>query len=174
MGRTQACIIRIMKANKNMTHNELVSETTRQLASRFLPDPMGIKKRIEALIEVSGVPPKFCLSGKDLNGVLRGSISSDVKIVNHTTIWQVMLLSLYYSPSAHSVFVLTIRHEPSLALLSSCIVDIMYHNLQLSEQHGWIVRSSSYWSSSMQPWILGEDRSHTHVNTTLVWDCQIH
>ena len=38
-----------------MTHNELVSETTRQLASRFLPDPMGIKKRIEALIEVSGV-----------------------------------------------------------------------------------------------------------------------
>ncbi len=37
-----------------MTHNELVSETTRQLASRFLPDPMSIKKRIEALIEVSG------------------------------------------------------------------------------------------------------------------------
>ena len=36
-----------------MTHNELVSETTRQLASRFLPDPMSIKKRIEALIEVS-------------------------------------------------------------------------------------------------------------------------
>jgi hypothetical protein len=42
-----------MKAHKNMTHNELVSETTRQLASRFLPDPMSIKKRIEALIEVS-------------------------------------------------------------------------------------------------------------------------
>lgn len=37
-----------------MTHNELVGETTRQLASRFLPDPMSIKKRIEALIEVSG------------------------------------------------------------------------------------------------------------------------
>ncbi|KAF8501525.1 Cullin-domain-containing protein [Russula emetica] len=49
--QTDACIIRIMKANKNMTHNELVSETTRQLASRFLPDPMSIKKRIEALIE---------------------------------------------------------------------------------------------------------------------------
>jgi len=44
-----------MKAHKNMAHNELVSETTRQLASRFLPDPMSIKKRIEALIEVSGV-----------------------------------------------------------------------------------------------------------------------
>jgi hypothetical protein len=43
-----------MKAHKNMSHNELVSETTRQLASRFLPDPMSIKKRIEALIEVSG------------------------------------------------------------------------------------------------------------------------
>ena len=42
-----------MKAHKNMTHNDLVSETTRQLASRFLPDPMSIKKRIEALIEVS-------------------------------------------------------------------------------------------------------------------------
>jgi hypothetical protein len=42
-----------MKAHKNMAHNELVNETTRQLASRFLPDPMSIKKRIEALIEVS-------------------------------------------------------------------------------------------------------------------------
>jgi cullin 3 len=30
--------------------NKLVSETTRQLSSRFLPDPMSIKKRIEALI----------------------------------------------------------------------------------------------------------------------------
>lgn len=43
-----------MKAHKNLTHNELVSETTRQLASRFSPDPMSIKKRIEALIEVNG------------------------------------------------------------------------------------------------------------------------
>jgi len=75
-----------MKAHKNMTHNGLVSETTRQLASRFLPDPMDIKKRIEALIEVSGILLKSCLSGKDLNGILRGSISSDVKTVNHTTI----------------------------------------------------------------------------------------
>ncbi len=157
-----------------MTHNGLVSETTRQLASRFLPDPMDIKKRIEALIEVSGILLKSCLSGKDLNGVLRGSISSDVKTVNHTTIWQVILLSLYCSPSAHSTFVLTIRHEPPLVLLSSCIVDIVYHNLQFSGQHGWIVRSSSYWSSSMQPWIFCQGRSHTHVITTLVWDCQIH
>jgi hypothetical protein len=35
-----------------MTHNELVNEVTRQLASRFLPVPTNIKKRIEALIEV--------------------------------------------------------------------------------------------------------------------------
>jgi cullin 3 len=46
----KACIIRIMKAHKEMTHNKLVSETTRQLGSRFLPDPMSIKKRTEALI----------------------------------------------------------------------------------------------------------------------------
>ena len=55
----KACLIRIMKAHKNMTHNELVSETTRQLASRFSPDPMSIKKRIEALIEVSGALLNF-------------------------------------------------------------------------------------------------------------------
>ena len=35
-----------------MTHIDLVNETTRQLTSRFLPDPTHIKKRIEALIEV--------------------------------------------------------------------------------------------------------------------------
>ena len=51
-GRLKACIVRIMKARKRMTHNDLVSEATRQLASRFLPNPMNIKKRIEALIEV--------------------------------------------------------------------------------------------------------------------------
>ena len=55
-----------MKAHKNMTHNELVSETTRQLASRFLPDPMGIKKRIEALIEVSGVRLNLLVGEKTL------------------------------------------------------------------------------------------------------------
>lgn len=44
-----------MKARKHVTHNELVNETTRQLASRFLPVPIDIKKRIEALIEVGSV-----------------------------------------------------------------------------------------------------------------------
>jgi hypothetical protein len=81
-----------MKAHNNMAHNELVIETTRQLASRFLPDPMSIKKRIEALIEVSSGAPKF--ARKCSYGVSRGSTLSGVKIVNHTTIWQVIVLSL--------------------------------------------------------------------------------
>jgi len=49
--QTDACIVRIMKDRKNMTHNDLVNEVTRQLATRFQPDPLGIKKRIENLIE---------------------------------------------------------------------------------------------------------------------------
>jgi cullin 3 len=49
---TKACIVRIMKDRKHMTHIDLVTEATRQLTSRFLPDPTHIKKRIEALIEV--------------------------------------------------------------------------------------------------------------------------
>ncbi|CDO78180.1 hypothetical protein BN946_scf184797.g6 [Trametes cinnabarina] len=46
-----ACIVRIMKDRKHMTHNDLVNEVTRQLASRFQPNPVAIKKRIENLIE---------------------------------------------------------------------------------------------------------------------------
>jgi hypothetical protein len=40
-----------------MTHNEVINETTRHLSSHFLPDPdpMNIKKWIEALIEVRSV-----------------------------------------------------------------------------------------------------------------------
>ncbi|KAI0264505.1 Cullin-domain-containing protein [Gloeopeniophorella convolvens] len=49
--QTDACIVRIMKDRKHMTHNDLVNEATRQLAPRFLPNPLNIKKRIEALIE---------------------------------------------------------------------------------------------------------------------------
>ncbi|EJD48922.1 Cullin-domain-containing protein [Auricularia subglabra TFB-10046 SS5] len=49
--QTEACIVRIMKDRKTMTHNELVNEVTRQLASRFQPNPLNIKKRIEALID---------------------------------------------------------------------------------------------------------------------------
>lgn len=42
-----------MKDRKHMTHNDLVNEVTRLLASRFQPDPPSIKKRIEGLIEVN-------------------------------------------------------------------------------------------------------------------------
>ena len=42
-----------MKDRKHMTHIALVNEVTRQLAIRFQPDPISIKKRIEGLIEVS-------------------------------------------------------------------------------------------------------------------------
>lgn len=51
----QACIVRIMKNRKHMTHNDLVNEVTRQLSSRFQPNPLSIKKRIEGLIEVSAL-----------------------------------------------------------------------------------------------------------------------
>ncbi|KAG8906798.1 Cullin-3 [Tulasnella sp. 403] len=47
----EACIVRIMKDRKVLSHNELINEVTRQLSSRFLPSPIQIKKRIEALIE---------------------------------------------------------------------------------------------------------------------------
>ncbi|KAG8996949.1 Cullin-3 [Tulasnella sp. JGI-2019a] len=47
----EACVVRIMKDRKTLSHNELINEVTRQLASRFQPSPLQIKKRIEALIE---------------------------------------------------------------------------------------------------------------------------
>lgn len=50
--RSQACIVRIMKDRKHMGHNDLINEVARQLASRFQPNPLNIKKRIEGLIEV--------------------------------------------------------------------------------------------------------------------------
>ncbi|KAJ7494705.1 Cullin-domain-containing protein [Mycena galericulata] len=49
--QTEACIVRIMKDRKHMTHNDLINEVTRQLATRFSPNPLNIKKRIEGLIE---------------------------------------------------------------------------------------------------------------------------
>ncbi|KZS88122.1 Cullin-domain-containing protein [Sistotremastrum niveocremeum HHB9708] len=49
--QTEACIVRIMKDRKTMAHNELINEVTRQLATRFQPNPIDIKKRIESLIE---------------------------------------------------------------------------------------------------------------------------
>lgn len=48
----QACIVRIMKNRKQMSHNDLISEVAHQLANRFNPSMSVIKKRIEALIDV--------------------------------------------------------------------------------------------------------------------------
>uniref|UniRef100_A0A914QBK4 Cullin family profile domain-containing protein n=1 Tax=Panagrolaimus davidi TaxID=227884 RepID=A0A914QBK4_9BILA len=47
----EAAIIRIMKSRQKLIHNELITKVTKLLQSRFLPDPLIIKKRIEALIE---------------------------------------------------------------------------------------------------------------------------
>lgn len=49
--QTEACIVRTMKARKTMDFNNLIAEVTMQLNSKFSPDPMMIKSRIEALIE---------------------------------------------------------------------------------------------------------------------------
>ena len=50
-----------MKDRKHMTHNDLVNEVTRQLASRFQPNPLMIKKRIEGLIEVRSEALLVCV-----------------------------------------------------------------------------------------------------------------
>lgn len=45
-----------------MTHNDLINEVTRQLTSRFLPNPFAIKKRIEALLDVRGIIVVLCIA----------------------------------------------------------------------------------------------------------------
>ncbi|KAM0000090.1 putative cullin protein, neddylation [Helianthus debilis subsp. tardiflorus] len=46
-----AAIVRIMKARQALDHNNIVAEVTKHLQSRFLPNPVVIKKQIESLIE---------------------------------------------------------------------------------------------------------------------------
>eukprot|EP00008_Paramoeba_atlantica_P011504 CAMPEP_0201479186 /NCGR_PEP_ID=MMETSP0151_2-20130828/3901_1 /ASSEMBLY_ACC=CAM_ASM_000257 /TAXON_ID=200890 /ORGANISM="Paramoeba atlantica, Strain 621/1 / CCAP 1560/9" /LENGTH=735 /DNA_ID=CAMNT_0047860551 /DNA_START=30 /DNA_END=2237 /DNA_ORIENTATION=- len=47
----EAAIVRVMKARKRMDHSNLIAEVTKQLSSRYHPDPQDIKRRIECLIE---------------------------------------------------------------------------------------------------------------------------
>ncbi|KAL6960751.1 Cullin-3A [Sarracenia purpurea var. burkii] len=47
----EAAIVRIMKSQRVLDHNNIVAEVTKQLQSRFLPNPVVIKKQIESLIE---------------------------------------------------------------------------------------------------------------------------
>jgi cullin 3 len=49
--QVEACLVRVMKDRKTMSHNELVNEVIRQLASRFQPSPALVKRRIESLID---------------------------------------------------------------------------------------------------------------------------
>ena len=47
----EAAIVRIMKARRQLDHNGVVQEVTKQLSSRFIPSPADIKKHLESLIE---------------------------------------------------------------------------------------------------------------------------
>ncbi|CAK9186112.1 unnamed protein product [Ilex paraguariensis] len=47
----EAAIVRIMKSRRVLDHNNIVAEVTKQLQSRFLPNPVVIMTRIESLID---------------------------------------------------------------------------------------------------------------------------
>lgn len=47
----EAAIVRIMKARRTLSHNDLIAEVTRQLLNRFNATPKFIKKRIESLLD---------------------------------------------------------------------------------------------------------------------------
>ena len=44
-------LVRTMKTNKKITHNELISKVTTRVATKFVPDVRLIKRRIECCIE---------------------------------------------------------------------------------------------------------------------------
>jgi len=81
----QACIVRIMKDRKHMTHNDLVNEVVRQLVNRFHPDPLNIKKRIEGLIEVGDLPRHS--NARFIISPVRENIWNVVQIASHIIIW---------------------------------------------------------------------------------------
>ena len=47
----EASIVKVMKTRRRIDHNTLVVETSKILVTKFNPDPLMIKKRIESLIE---------------------------------------------------------------------------------------------------------------------------
>ena len=47
----EACIVRVMKARKTVSHQQLMAEVSAQLMAYFQPDPKEIKLRIEDLIQ---------------------------------------------------------------------------------------------------------------------------
>ena len=47
----EACIVRLMKRNRKMLHNELMQAVITALSSRFSPNVQMVKKTIESLIE---------------------------------------------------------------------------------------------------------------------------
>ncbi|KAI9840725.1 MAG: Cullin-3 [Sclerophora amabilis] len=50
-GIIEAAVVRIMKQRKELPHQNLVTEVIAQLSSRFMPDVLMVKRRIESLIE---------------------------------------------------------------------------------------------------------------------------
>ena len=47
----EAAIVKLMKTRKKMEHNQLLQDTIKILVSKFQPDVMMIKRRVESLIE---------------------------------------------------------------------------------------------------------------------------
>lgn len=70
-----------------MAHNDLINEVTRQLIPRFQPNPMDIKKRIEGLIEVKGLPSLILSLGMLTLYLSSESTLSGVRIGSHTITW---------------------------------------------------------------------------------------
>lgn len=73
-----------------MSHNDLINEVTRQLASRFQPNPLDIKKRVENLIEVCLVfpPPRPMYRPSSSHS---GSIWNVAMTENHIITWCICL-----------------------------------------------------------------------------------
>lgn len=67
-----------------MKHTGLIHEVTQQLTSKFTPEPLAIKKRIEQLIEVSDCKLRIFTCSPSCS---RENILNAVTIANRTTIW---------------------------------------------------------------------------------------